>query len=1539
MKFFNVLACLVISGFFRAQSMANYSSTRNTSVAYNSIASTGNSFASWRNTAGSTQDDNRSDFTNIGFDFWYHGVRYTQFCVSTNGFLDFSTSTDDGGPQADDFGYSNAAFTAANAANATRPAIAPFYDDLTAQGGTAALGNSIKYLVTGSAPNRTLTVEWINMAVYQNTSPSLNFQVQLMESTGVIIINYGTMTAGTNVFSYSMGMNGPTVSNTPTTAQLKMLQTANSNSFSAGVQNGLSTMPASNSQYVFTPLVPTTASGGLTFSGITQTGMTLNWTNWASNEVGYVIYNSTDNINFDFVFQSASNATTTAVTGLLPSTTYYWKLYAVTEGYLSAAINGTQATLAAGNKTSTTSGNWNVAGNWNPSGVPTSADNVYIANGHTITINANGVCNNLTVGQGSSGYLQFSGTARTLTVNNNITVNSNATFLVNSGSNVSHNILLEGNIVNNGIINFAPDADSFVNLSFIRDGNQTISGSGTTNNYNNINVTLGSADHMLEISSSNFAASSNFLTLNSGLLKISTTNTVSITPFTAAVTLGANSGLWLNSPNLTVNTGAGITLYGGITVSSGTLNVGNAQNEDIISNGGTIILNNGAINIAGKLDASSINNTCDFNINGGTLTVPSIGSTNTTIAPFHIAGAGSQCNMTGGVIVIPREGGSGGQNLGFTNTGTSGAIVTGGTLQIGSSASPAGQTIDINTDSPVNNLLVNSSNVTARLNTNALEVVNNITISTGTLNANNLALSLGGNWSNSTSFVPGTGTVTFNGSGAQTISKTGGETFNTILFSGAGLKTFLNPVTANSNFSISSGSNVDVSTSNHSLTVKGNFINNGTFTSRTGLVMLNGTTAQTIGGSTVTDFYNLSLNNSAGASLSNAENLKGTLTLSGGTFNANSQVFTMISDASGTARIAQITGTGDYSGNVTVQRYAPGGTTGWAFLGSPLSSALTLADWDDDIYISCNSCPDGSSAGFLSVYSYSEAATGVYDSPGSYIPLNGISDPISSGRGYWVYLGNGQTTTSGITMDLTGTPRKSNYTIPLSYSNYGSAANDGWNLICNPYPSAISWTSLRGATTNVDNAIYVFNADLNSGAGGFATYVNGISSPAVASGGIGDNIPMGQGFYVHSTGATALSAQESNKVASDPTFLKPANSSTLNALTRISLKGAVTGDDETVLYLQAGASDFFDEAYDSYKMPGQDPYAPSIALEKGGKTFQVNGVAPISGNFTMPLKTLTGYSGSYTISASDLTSFPKGACITLYDKFTSTSTDLRTGDYAFVLEDTTTVARFDLNITINALNSNISLTQPSCSEPSGGKIIAVGNNAGPWNYYWKVNNVMVQSSLNHNGADSLVNLSEGIVSLEMNTIGSCDHFDSNYTINGQTPVQAHFGSIDTVYLNTSGVVQFTNTSLNATYNSWDFGGNSGLSQALSPSHTYTSEGIYLVKLICVSVSGCMDSTSKNLVVLSEPLAIDKQGNIVRNWVLKNGGDGNYTLSYFNPENHSYTFELHDIEGKLVRSYGTTDAKDLQLNIQLEGPGLYFLHFHSGKERGTLKLIR
>lgn len=1536
--------CLLFAGRFQSQSLANYTSARNTGAAYSSINSSGMAFNSWRNTGTFTQDDNRSDFTDIGFDFWYDGTRYTRFCVSTNGFIDFSSSTDNGDGTADDFGYDNTAFTNSNAAYGTYPAIAPFYDDLTAQGGVDPLGSSIKYSLSGSAPNRVLTIEWFNMAVYGNTSPSLNFQVQLFESTGLIKANYGTMNQGTFTFSYTMGLNGPTVSFAPTAAQLKTLQTANSNTFGNTAQNNLSAMPAANSQYVFTPPVPTAVSGSLTFSGVTQSGMTLNWPNWASNEVGYVIYNSTDGTNYSFVTQTAVNATSAAITGLLPGTTYYWRVYAVTEGCLSSPLNGTQATTAAGNKVSNTTGSWSNPLIWTPNGVPTSADNVTISNGNTVTIDINAQCNSLTVGTGAAATLQFgTTTARTLTVNSNVLVSANGVFNVSTTSNVTHAMLAKGIITNNGTLNFATDANSLCNVTFFKDGNQTVSGNAMT--LNTITLNMGSSlNNTLDLTCAGLTVPTNFLTLTSGTFKVSTTGAVNMTPFTTGATIPAASGLWVNSANATVNTGAGITLYGTMTVSNGTLNVGSAADQDLLSSGGTINVSGGLLNIAGKFYSQGINNLCYFNISGGTAVVPSSGSTNTTIAPFQMTGTGSSFDMSGGVIIIPREGGSGAQNLGFVNTGSTSGSVTGGTLQIGSSATPAAQIVNINTNYPVGNLLVNSANATAMLNTNTLNVIRDVTIATGTLNANAVDISMGGNWNNTGgTFTPSTASVTLNSGSAQSIFKSGGETFNHLVFNGSGLKSFASPVNTSGNFIINSGSSVDVSASNYQLAVQGTFSNSGTLNTQKGLVLLNGTAAQSIGGSTITNFYDLTLNNTAGASLQTDENIIRTLNLNNGVFNVNSKTLTLISTATGTGRIAQITGTGDLSGNITAQRFAPGGYTGWALLGTPIASGLTLADWDDNIAISCPSCPDGSASGFLSIYTYDETVGGVYDNPAAYIPLSGISDPIVPGKGYWVYLGTQLNTTANITLDVAGPPRKFNYSLPLKYTNTGSPADDGWNLICNPYPSPIKWSLLKGSTTGIDNAVYVYNTDLNAGSGGYATYINGVSSPAITAGGISDTIPMSQGFYVHSTGATALSAQESNKVSGNPAFLKTGSAAqavNTDPLLRLYMDdGSGYGfHDETVLYLESGATDYFDVGYDAYKMRGQDPYAPLLGLQKGTSLFQVNGTAPVSGNFSMPLQATTGYAGNYTISADNIGTFPQGACITLYDSYTGTTTNLKTGSYSFYLDDTTTMPRFMLNITLDPLQVNSQVQQPSCVMPNSGAITAVGANSGPWNYYWKdASGSVVKTSLNKTTADTLRGLSGGNYSLQVNTVGMCDENDSPFTMDLMVMPTAQFTCADSIYM-MSGPLSPANTSANASAYIWDFGDGSPVVTGQSPSYNYSAPGVYTVSLVSSSSTGCSDTARHTVWVISEATGIANAGN-PSSIVLKTVGDNEYVLQETLIEEDNQTIQLLDAMGRLVIDYGSMGVKSLSLPVHLKGyePGIYFLNVIGSHDRKVMKL--
>ena len=98
----NVSLNKTISGFFlisflvaglslKAQSVANYTVARTTGNTYSTISSTGltpSGVGPWRNVLNT--DDNLSATLPIGFPFVYNGVVYTQFAMSTNGFLTFN---------------------------------------------------------------------------------------------------------------------------------------------------------------------------------------------------------------------------------------------------------------------------------------------------------------------------------------------------------------------------------------------------------------------------------------------------------------------------------------------------------------------------------------------------------------------------------------------------------------------------------------------------------------------------------------------------------------------------------------------------------------------------------------------------------------------------------------------------------------------------------------------------------------------------------------------------------------------------------------------------------------------------------------------------------------------------------------------------------------------------------------------------------------------------------------------------------------------------------------------------------------------------------------------------------------------------------------------------------------------------------------------------------------------------------------------------------------------------------------------------------
>ena len=282
------------------------------------------SFTSLGTLVGSGNDDTNSSLINIGFDFWFNGLRYTQFGVNSNGHLKLGSTVTN-------INYIN------NLANGTEnPKIAPYWDDLT----TGSDGY-VKYGLVGSAPNRRLVVEWktnvyVNNATVSNAAPLL-FQAILSESTGAIQYIYGG-TIATSTTGYSIGFS------TSSTNLVSVASSSNVATYGSDPNTNQTASIAAGKSHVFTPQTPN-APSNLTFANVATTSMTLNWSDNASNEQGYVIYTSTDGVNYVFNQQVAANDTNADLSGLTTNTTYYFKVYAITEGTLSSPpLTGSQTT-------------------------------------------------------------------------------------------------------------------------------------------------------------------------------------------------------------------------------------------------------------------------------------------------------------------------------------------------------------------------------------------------------------------------------------------------------------------------------------------------------------------------------------------------------------------------------------------------------------------------------------------------------------------------------------------------------------------------------------------------------------------------------------------------------------------------------------------------------------------------------------------------------------------------------------------------------------------------------------------------------------------------------------------------------------------------------------------------------------------------------------------------------------------------------------------------------------------------------------------
>lgn len=276
------------------------------------------------------------------------------------------------------------------------------------------------------------------------------------------------------------------------------------------------------------------------------------------------------------------------------------------------------------------------------------------------------------------------------------------------------------------------------------------------------------------------------------------------------------------------------------------------------------------------------------------------------------------------------------------------------------------------------------------------------------------------------------------------------------------------------------------------------------------------------------------------------------------------------------------------------------------------------------------------------------------------------SEPAVTGDLNWINLKNSDWSLN--TTDFGGTPQfvsklgylveyKDGYSGSTTKSFAGNLGNgdqsvsltsggNTWNLIGNPFPSAINWDAVT-TTSLADGYYYIYNADKSGGAG-YEYYLDGDHKSTGADG----KISLAQGFFVKASGAS-LTLPNAARVHHN-NWLKNQQSTASNRLS-VKLSNTAHYDEAFVMFEANGTPgrDF----YDAEKLYGMDNIPQLYTIASGNINLAFNSL-PLEHTTDVPLGLYIPETGNYSLTASGFDSFVQGVSITLEDLLTGNTQNL-----------------------------------------------------------------------------------------------------------------------------------------------------------------------------------------------------------------------------------------------------------------------------------------
>ncbi len=262
-----------------------------------------------------------------------------------------------------------------------------------------------------------------------------------------------------------------------------------------------------------------------------------------------------------------------------------------------------------------------------------------------------------------------------------------------------------------------------------------------------------------------------------------------------------------------------------------------------------------------------------------------------------------------------------------------------------------------------------------------------------------------------------------------------------------------------------------------------------------------------------------------------------------------------------------------------------------------------------------------------------------------------------------------------------------------------------WNLIGNPYPSAIDADAFLGFGQNegvIEGSIYLWTHNTPVTAniyvpGDYATYnLTGGQGTRSANLGVNNSIPQGeivsgQGFFVSGSTTDQVTFNNSMRIATPNTqFFRYANGSNGTSIEKnriwLNISNADGAFKQTLIGYIEGATNEFDRRFDAEILNSGSTV--SIYTTLSDKNLAIQGKRlPFEENDTVPLGYSSNVAGDFTINIENTDGFFTTQNIYLEDKMLNLIHDLKASDYTFNTAVGTFNDRFELRYTDSSLGN------------------------------------------------------------------------------------------------------------------------------------------------------------------------------------------------------------------------------------------------------------